>query len=162
MKNLGIIMVMIAACFGLIGITQAVSPPVVPPMMIHDEPFIRISFKPDTLDLGAPSLDGNYSQPVQLKAHIVANCPHQVKASFETFKWVRGGGSIRPEHMSVIINGVNVPINKAPVSIISSSKPTPFGGVDVPVDVKFKLDSLMYPAGAYKGALKLTVVPSLN
>jgi len=162
MKKVVMICVMAVVWFGLTGTVQAVRP-VMPPMMIPVkpfEPFVSISFKPDMLDLGIIPHRG--SLLTKLEAHIVANCPHQVRASFEPFAQQRGRVSIRPEDMSVVINGVDVPVSRTAVPIISSVKPTPAGGVDVPVDMKFSLaNSVRYPAGQYEGTLTFTVMAGL-
>jgi len=176
MKKVVMICVMAAVWFGLAGSARAVRPvmpPMMPPIVVPAKPFVSISVKPDKLDLGIiPHRD---SLPAKLEAHIVANCPHQVRASFAPFAWQRdrvsirqrgrvsirqrGRVSIRPEDMSVVINGVDVPIAGAKVPIISSVKPTPPGGVDVPVDMKFSLaNAVRYPAGPYEGTLTFTVM----
>jgi len=163
MKKLVMICMMSVVFLGFTGIAQAVRP-VMPRMLFPDKPFVKLSVKQDRLDFGmVPSIGRRRSRrssssQAQLEAHIVANCPYQIKASFEPFKRVRGHFSIRPEHMSAEINGANVNIAGKAVPIITSMKPTPKGGVDVPVDIKLSLaDAAMYPAGPYKGTLIFTV-----
>ena len=161
MKKVAMICVMAVVWFGLTGTVQAVRP-VMPPMVIPVKPFkpfVSISIKPDILNLGVIPHRG--SLLTKLEAHIVANCPHQVRASFAPFAQQRQRGrvSIRPKDMSVVINGVKVPIARRAVPIISSVKPTPAGGVDVPVDMKFSLDNAVrYAAGPYEGTLTFTVM----
>jgi len=123
------------------------------------KPFVSISIKPDQLNLGTISTRTPGSLPAKLEAHIIANCPHQVRASFAPFTQKCGRVSIRPKDMSVEINGVDVPIARRTVPIIRSVRATPKGGVDVPVDVKFSLaNAVRYPAGPYEGALIFTVM----
>lgn len=165
MKKIGVICVMAVMLSSLAGIAQAVNPGI-HPKMVFAKPFVRMSVKPDKLDLGIIPPVGFGSLPAKLDVHIVANCPHQVRASFSLFTQQRGRVSrvsIQPEHMSVVINGVDVPITGRAVTIISSAGPTPAGGVHVPVDMKFSLaSSLLYPAGPYKGNLILTIMPGSN
>jgi len=161
MKKVVMICVMAVVWFGLTGIVQAVRP--VRPRLVVPvkpfKPFVSVSIKPDKLDLGTIAPMSLGSLPAKLEAHIVANCPHQVRASFAPFAQQNGRVSIRPEDMSVVINGVNVPIAGRKVRIISSVKATPPGGVDVPVDMKFSLaNAVQYPAGPYEGILIFTVM----
>lgn len=159
MKRVIMICVLVAACFGLTGIVQAVRP-AVPPKMVSVEPYVGISVTPDSLNLGVVSPIGFKDLPAKLEARIVANCPHQVEASFEPFKGEEYNTTIRPEHTAIEINGVKIPVSAGSgVPIISSVNPTPPGGVDVPVDIKFSVRGLMlYPAGKYKGTLILTIM----
>jgi len=158
MKKVVMICVIAIVWCALATSAQAVRP-VTSPMVVPAKPFVSISFKPDKLDLGTIPPAAHGSLPAKLEAHIIANRPHQVKASLEPFEQKRSRVSIRPKDMSVVINGVDVPIAGAKVPIISSLKPTPRGGVDVPVDVKFSLASpLLYPAGSYEGTLIFTVM----
>jgi len=158
MKKVVMICVMAGVWFGLATSAEAVRP-VTPPMVVPAKPFVSISVKPDKLDLGTIPTSCLGSSPAKLEAHIIANCPHQVRASLEPFEQKRSRVSIRPKDMSVIINGIDVPIAGAKVPIISSVKPTPRGGVDVPVDMKFSLaNPLLYPAGPYEGVLIFTVM----
>jgi len=157
MKKVVTICVMTVMCFGLTGVAQAVRP-VVPPTMVPAKPFVGILVTPDRLYLGTVPPMGFGSLPAKLEAHIVANCPHQVKASFRPFKRERGRISIRPEHTKVVINGVNVPVAGSEVPIITSTEATPPGGVNVAVDIEFSVaGKLLYPAGPYKGNLVLTI-----
>ena len=161
MKKVVMICATTLMCFGLTGIAQAVRP-VMPPTMIPVKPikpFVSVSFKPNQLDLGTVSKRTPGSLPVKLKAHIIANCPHQVRASFAPFTQQSGRASIQPKDMSVEINGVNVPIARTAVPIIRSVRATPKEGVDVPVDVKFSVaKATRYPAGPYKGAIIFTIM----
>ena len=141
MKKVIIACAILAACFGLTGMVQAARPQVV-----FVEPFVGISVTPDKINLGTVSPAGFKNVPAKLEAHVIANCPHQVKA-------------IRPEHTAVEINGINVPVAGSGVPIVSSVNPTPPGGVDVPVNIKFSARGLLlYPAGPYRGCIVLTIM----
>ncbi|OHB61039.1 MAG: hypothetical protein A2167_04410 [Planctomycetes bacterium RBG_13_46_10] len=156
MKKIVVISVMAAACLEMAGMVKSVQP-VLPPKLSL-EPFVSLSFTPDKIDLGNVSPVGFKNMPVKLQAHILANCPHQVKASFEPFKNKNSNVSIRPEHTSVEINGRDIPMTGSGVSILSSARPTPPEGVKVPVDIKFSARGLLlYPAGPYKGSIVLTI-----
>lgn len=150
MKKLLVICAMALVWFGLAAAAPA--------MPLH-EPFVTVSVKPGTIDLGAVSHLGTHSLPAKLTAHIVANCPHHVEASFEPFRQEGGGGLVPPEHTSIQINGVDVPAAGRGVPIASSTRPTPVGGVDVPVNLNFSvLNVLQCPPGTYRGTLSLTVM----
>ncbi len=158
MKKLIMISALMALCFGLTGIVQAVRPSE-PPKIISDKPYVGISFTPESIDLGTVSPTGFKDIPAKLEARIIANCPHQIKASFKPFKSVGSDISIKPEDTSVEINGVKIPVDSSSVSIIGSARPTPPEGIGVPFDIKFGARALLlYPAGPYKGSLVLTIM----
>jgi len=122
------------------------------------EPFAAVSIKPDELDLGEVRPSGLDSLSGRLTAHIVANCSYHVEASFAPF--TGKGGTILPKHTSMVINGRNVAAGGAPVSVTSSSKPTPVAGVDVRVDLKVTVDrAFEYRAGTYEGTVIFTIMP---
>ena len=75
------VFVVVMVCFGLTSIVQAVRP-ALPPKMVSNEPFVGISITPDNINLGTVSPMGFNNLPAKLEAHIVANCPHKVEASF--------------------------------------------------------------------------------
>jgi hypothetical protein len=61
--------------------------------------------------------------------------------------------------LTVAINGKEVPVGAGRVAIAQSSRPTPAGGVDVPVDLKLAVTGLAsYPAGRYSGSLVIRVM----
>jgi hypothetical protein len=154
MKTLAVICAMAVVWLGSAGAVHAARPAiaVVPPAV----PFAEISVTPDKVELDEAPEPGGFSG--SLKAHIVANCPHQVKVSFAPFKPEDGGIGIRPEHTSVAINGTAVPAGGAGVAIVSSPMPTPAGGLDVPVHLQVTVANLwQYAAGTYKGTLSLRV-----
>lgn len=152
MKKLVKIFVVTVVWFGL-AVTAVAQHPI--------EPFMSLSITPDKIDLGSFSGFGQ-ELPAQLEAHIVANFPYHIKASFTGFTHQDGDGSIPNEQTSVVINGKDVPVASNGVSIISSTRGTPIGGVNVPVYLKFGVDSVMqYPAGTYGGKLVFIIIPRL-
>jgi hypothetical protein len=150
MKRSLVICATALVCFALAGVARA---------MPIDGPFITVSVKPEKIDLGAVRPVGLQGLPAKLTAHIVANCPHHVEASFEAFTQEGGGGSIRPEHTSIQINGVDVPVAGRGVPIASSTRPTPVGGVDVPLNLNVSVTNvLQHLPGTYRATLLLTVM----
>jgi hypothetical protein len=101
------------------------------------------------------------SRTTQLKgemtAHVVANRPFQVIA---TFKGLTPGSDkrvISPKHMKVVINGEEVPTGTGKVKIASGG-PTPRGGIDVPIVLEVTSKGLAsYPAGRYGADLVVAV-----
>ncbi len=156
MKKLAIICAMAIVCFALAGIAQAQHP--MGPY--HIEPSISLSITPDEINIGdlAPPVS---EVPAQLQAHITANCSYHVEASFTGFKHLNGVEYIPNEHISVLINNKDLPVDKGWISIISSIAGTPIGGIDVPVDLKFSFSGQghTYLAGTYGGSLVLTIAP---
>ena len=100
--------------------------------------------------------------PMRLKAettaHVAANCPFRLMASFQGFA---GGASERttlpPTLTKVTINGKEVPVGTEFVEVATGG-PTPPVGVDVPIVIEIKTSgALNYPAGQYGGNLTITV-----
>lgn len=158
MKRLVLICVVAVVLLGLAGVGQAKirRAPFVVGCPI--KPFVAMSITPDELDLGVVGQSGPDGLSGRLTARIVANCPYHVEASFAQF--TGKGGSILPEHTSMVINGKNVAVGGAAVSVASSSRPTPIKGVDVRVDLKVAVDrAFVYRAGAYEGTVTFTIMP---
>lgn len=125
-------------------------------------PFVEISVNTEEIDLGVLKYANVDNMKAKLKAHIVANCPHIVEASFEGFRHIDTLDMIRPEDTSVIINGSRVSVESSGVIILSSQIPTPKGGVYVPLELDLGVQNAMsYPGGEYKGTLFLTVMPGV-
>lgn len=100
--------------------------------------------------------------PTRLKAettaHVAANCPFRLMASFQGFA---GGAAekaaIPAKLMKVTINGKEVPIGTEFVEIATGG-PTPPTGVDIPIVVEIRTAGVIaYPAGQYGGNLAITV-----
>jgi hypothetical protein len=153
MKRLAAVCVVTVVCFSLAENVEAV---------VSNETFVSISVSPDKVDLGTvkdPQVDQLLGK---LKAHIVANCPHFVEASFDGFAHLDNKGSILPKHVTVAINGAMVKTDRYGVVVLSSPRPTPVGGVEVPLELDFTvMNAISYPAGTYGGVLTLTVMPGL-
>jgi hypothetical protein len=160
MKRSVVICVVTVASLGLAGIGQAKKPVGQFAGDFPGGPFVAISFEADELNLGAVSQMGVNSLVGGLTAHIVANCPFNVRASFSSFKRQGGGGFIPREETLLTINGLNVPVSGRSVSIISSAKATPAAGVDVPLECKFTVGGVeQYRPGTYEGTLTFTITP---
>ncbi len=153
MKRIAAVFVVMVVCFSLAENVEAV---------VHNGPFVSISVSPDKVDLGAVK-DPHVDQLLgKLKAHIVANCPHLVEASFDGFAHLDNKSSILPEHVTVTINGAMVKTDRDGVVVLSSPRSTPVGGVEVPLELDFTvMNAISYPAGKYGGVLTLTVMPGL-
>ena len=160
MKRSVVICVVAIVLLGLAGVGQARIRRVrpvggLPVGGLPPGPFAAISINPSGLDLGEVGKD---SLSGRLTAHIVSNCPYHVEASFAPFSGK--GGSILPEHTSLVINGRTVAAGGAPVSIASSRKPTPVRGVDVQVDLTVAVDKVvLYRAGMYEGTVTFMIMP---
>jgi len=95
----------------------------------------------------------------QVVAHVVANCPYHLSASFDGLRHERGKATIAPKDMTVTINGRPVAVGKARVPIVTSGHPTTRSGTDVPIDLQVVVKGLAtYPAGQYGGTLVLTIM----
>jgi len=125
---------------------------------IMPAPFVSVSFKGAPAELGTLWGPGPRSVQVPLKAHVVANCPFHIAASFEGFRHVQGKAVISPRDLSVAVNGQEVPIDSGHVAVARSATPTSSSGVDVPLDLLVKVSGMdRYPQGRYSGALVITV-----
>jgi len=166
MRNLAKIIAIVAACLvmadGAAAVSQATpfgsaSLPRLPANL--ELPFVSVSLPRTPVYVGEVWGAGRQRAGAKLVARVTANCPYHVEASFQGFQHGRGGGAILPKDLSVAINGKEVPVGTGRVSIAQASKPTPTGGVDVPVDLQLGVTGLKsYPAGRYSGALVITVM----
>jgi len=93
----------------------------------------------------------------RVTAHVVANHPYHVLASFDGLRHERSRTEISPTHMTATVNGKSVPIGTGRVPILSQG-PTPPGGVDVPIELQLGVKAMAsYPAGRYSGTLMITI-----
>jgi len=123
------------------------------------EPFVAIEVQSQPAHLGEAWGPGVKQMRTQVRARIVANCPYHIEASFRGLRHRQGKAVISPNHMSVVINGREVPAGTARVPVATSQEPTPRGGVDVPIDLQVAVRGLeFYPPGRYVGILVLTVM----
>lgn len=166
MSNLAKSFVIVAACLVMAdGVVAAnrVTPfgsALLPPVPVNLEmPFVSVSLPNAPVYVGQVWGPGVQRAGAKLVARVTANCPYHVEASFQGFQHGKGGGAISPRHLSVAINGKQVPVGTGRVAIAQASKPTPAGGVDVPVDLQLGVTGLTsYPAGRYNGALVIRVM----
>jgi hypothetical protein len=111
------------------------------------------------LSFGVVSGPGPQRLKAEVTAHVVANCPFRLAASFQGLTAVAGQKTPIPAAwMVVTINGKDVPVGTNRVSIATGG-PTPAAGVDVPVVIEMEIKGVSsYPAGKYGGNLVLSVV----
>ena len=127
--------------------------------MYASQPFVSVTVTGDQLNLGEAVGPGVHQLRSRLKAHVVANCPYHIEASFAGLRNRTGGKVISPQHLTVAINGKEMPIGTGRVTVAQSSGPTASAGEDVPVDLQVGFVGLpTYPAGRYLGALVLTIM----
>lgn len=150
MWNLAKTCVMIAVCFAVADVASAMYAPA---------PFVSVTVQREPLDLGEAVGPGLHPLRSRLTAHVVANCPYHIEASFTGLRNSKDGKTIAPQHLSVAINGKKTPVGTGRVTIAQSNRPTPSGGEDVSVDIEVGFLGLpTYSAGRYHGALILTVM----
>jgi len=140
----------VSACLVAVGSAGAVD---------MSQPFVAVSVQSTPLYLGEVWGPGLKQMAAQVNARVKANCPYHVEASFQGLRHVEGKATIAPKHMSVVINGRAVPIGTGRIPVANSQGPTPYGGVDVPIELQVGVRNLEhYPAGRYGGALVITVM----
>jgi hypothetical protein len=121
-------------------------------------PVAAVAVPQTPLSFGRVGGAGPLRVKAQTAAHVAANCPYRLMASFQGFV---GGAAERtalpPKLTKVTINGKEVPVGTEFVEIATGG-PTPPGGVDVPITIEIKTSgALTYPAGQYGGDLAITV-----
>jgi hypothetical protein len=127
------------------------------PVAYPQAPFVSVTVSGEPLNLGSVPGPGMHQARSQMTAHVVANCPYHIEASFTGLR--HGGKVIAPQHLSVAVNGKEMPIGSGRVTIAQSGVPTPPGGQDVPVDLQVGfMGAPIYPAGRYLGTLVLTIM----
>jgi hypothetical protein len=120
--------------------------------------FVKVSMSGSPVDLGTHWGPGDETVGANLSAHVVANCPFRIAASFRGFVHEEGKGALPPWCQLVKVNGKSVPVGNRREVIVQSDVPTP-SGVDVPIGLQIHLKGLKYyPAGRYNGMLVLTVM----
>jgi hypothetical protein len=149
MCNLAKICTVLAACLAVTGTASAIDPLL---------PFVKISVPQTPLRLGevwGPDLN---QVAGRVTARVVANCPYHLEASFQGLRHEKGRVAIAPKDMRVAINGRELAVGSGRVPIATSQTPTPYGGVDVPIELQVGIRGLAsYPAGRYGGTLVITV-----
>ena len=122
-------------------------------------PFVSVSLPRTPIYVGKVWGPGLRRVGAEVVARVVANCPYHVEAGFQGFQHEGSAVAISHKHLSVAINGKEVPVGTGRVLIARASKPTSAGGVDVPVDLQLGVTGLAsYPAGRYSGALVITIM----
>jgi len=164
MWNLARIGAMVAICLAVTGGVGAgipprpKGPPPGPP-----RPTVVVSVPNTPLQFGKISGPGPALLKAQTTAHVVANCPYRLAATFQGFMETAGKKTAIPAaQMAVKINGKDVPVGTECVQI-GTGGPTPPAGVDVPVvvEVEIKTGASSCRAGQYGGGLVLVVKPAL-
>ncbi len=158
MRNLAKTFVWVTAC---LAVTASASGATVPPNMLVNPsmPFVSVSMQQEPVEIGTFYGPGAKSSLFQLYAHVVANCPYHVAASFQSFKHVHGKAVISAKDLSVAVNNKPIPIGAGRASVVHSPKPTPLSGVEVPLALLVKVQGMdRYPQGPYRGALVITVM----
>ena len=150
MRNLAKTCAIVAVCLAVADVATAVS---------QYEPFVRVTVPREPLRLGEVARPGLQQIRSRLTAHVVANCPYHIEASFQGLRHEKGMAVIPPKHLSVAINGKATPVGKGRVTVAQSRRPTTSVGDDVPVDLQVGVTNLpLYPAGRYSGTLVITVM----
>lgn len=146
---------MVVACLAATRIASAVSMPVID----MPKPFVAVKVPEVPMHLGDVYGPGLKQLEGEVVAHVVANCPYHLSASFEGLRHEEGKGAIAPKDMAVTINGKAAPVGKARVPIVTNGRPTGRGGTDVPIQLQVAVKGLAtYPAGRYGGTLVLTIM----
>lgn len=151
MWNLAKICAIVAMCLVATGSAAAID---------LSQPFVTVSVPRTSLlylgEVWGPDLK---QVGARVNAHVVANCPYHLEASFQGLRHEAGHAAISFTNMSVAINGRHVSSASQRVPIATSYEPTPAGGVDVPIDLQIGVKGMaLYPAGRYAGALVITVM----
>ncbi len=150
MWNLAKTCAIVTVCLAMVDVAGAVYP---------SQPFVSVTVTRDALDLGEVVGPGMHQVKSRAIARVVANCPYHIEASFGGLRHGPRGKVISPQHLSVAVNGKEIPVGTGQVTIAQSNRPTSSAGEDVPVDLQVGfLGSSAYPAGRYYGTLVLTVM----
>ena len=121
-------------------------------------PVAVVSAPQTPLSFGKVAGPGPARLKAETTAHVAANCPFLLMASFQGFVGETGQRpGVLPKQTKVTINGKEVPIGTEFVEIARGG-PTPPAGVDVPILIEIKtLGASAYPAGRYVGKLAITI-----
>lgn len=123
------------------------------------KPFVMVRMSREPLHLGEVTGPDHKEVAAKVTAHVVANCPYHISASFPGLEHQKSKVAISPEHMTVKVNDREVPIGTGHVTIASQG-PTPYSGVEIPIELQVGVTGgSLYPAGRYRGALVIKVTP---
>lgn len=122
-------------------------------------PYVAVSIPNKLLYLGEVCGPTLKEVGAQVTAHVEANIPYHISASFDGLRHQGSHVAISPKHLTATMNGKDMPIGATRVPIVSQG-PTPRGGVDIPLDLQVGVKPVaLYPAGRYRGTLVITVTP---
>jgi hypothetical protein len=129
------------------------------PVMMREKPVVAFTVADQALELGLVGGPGAQTVEATIEGRVVANCPYHIEASFPGLRQMRGRARVAANDLSVQINGQPVPVGGGRVTIARSAKPTPAGGVKVPINLQVAVQGLVsYPAGQYGGMLVIVVM----
>ena len=121
------------------------------------KPFATVSVPQTPLCFGEVPGPGGKALKATVTAHVLANHPYRLAASFQMVTQAAGQSAMPAKQLMVKINGKEVPTGTGRVEIASGG-PTPATGVDVPVVIEIAMkDSALCPAGQYGGSLVLSI-----
>jgi hypothetical protein len=121
------------------------------------EPFVAITVSREPLYLGDVYESNLKDLVARVDAHVVANCPFHILASFDGLRHQVHNVVIAPKDLTASINGKPVPVGAERVPIVSQG-PTPHNGVDVPIELQVGVRTIQcYPAGRYSGTVTITI-----
>jgi hypothetical protein len=122
-------------------------------------PYVAVTIPDKPLHLGEVCGPNLREVGAKVTAHVVANIPYHISASFDGLRHQRSNVAISSKHLTATLNGRDMPIGTSRVPIASQG-PTPRGGVDIPLDFQVGVKAVAsYPAGRYRGTLLITVTP---
>jgi hypothetical protein len=125
-------------------------------------PCVRLELPNEPINLGEAWGSGGKLIGTRFMARVVANCRYHIEASFETMQQHNGKARVSGKDITVMVNGKKVTVGKGRVTIAQGRRPTPDGGMDVPIELRVHVDDWMkYPAGRYGGKLVLRIVAGL-
>ncbi len=140
--------VILAVCLVAAGGAKAFDP---------SQPFVIVSIPDKPLNLGQVCGPNLKQVGAQVTAHVVANYPYVISASFSGLRHERRSVEISSQHLSATINGKQMPIGGGSV-VVTSQRPTPRNGVDIPLELQVGVKTVAsYPAGRYGGTLVIKV-----
>lgn len=161
MRNLAKICAVVVICLGAAGSGWATDRSSHKPSNRgRFRPMVVVSVPGTPLNFGVVSGPGPKRLKAEVTAHVVANCPFRLAASFDGLKAAAGQMTPIPAAgMVVTINGKQVQAGTKRV-VIATGGSTPAGGVDVPVVIEMEVKGVLsYPAGRYGGNLALIIMP---
>jgi hypothetical protein len=123
------------------------------------KPGVALSVPGTPLQFGMVSGSGPKRLRAEVTAHVLANCPFRLAASFQGLTQVENRTMvIPPAQIAVKINGKDVPVGTNRV-VVAGRGPTPPGGANVLVTIEMEVKGAsLCAAGRYGGNLTLTAM----